>query len=87
MGFYQPNQSGFRALHSTLIALLKNTDDWYSGMDLSKYVGTVFVDQKIAFETVDHSILLQKLDHYGIQELDLKWFESYLSGRKLELTV
>ena len=81
-GFLSTNQSGFRALHSTLTTLLKNTDDWYSGMDLGKYVGTVFVDLKKAFDTVDHNILLQKLNHYGVQELDLKWFESYLSNRK-----
>lgn len=51
-------------------------------MDLGKYVGTVFVDLKKAFDTVDHNILLQKLNHYGVQELDLQWFESYLSNRK-----
>ena len=51
-------------------------------MNLGKYVGTVFVDLKKAFDTVDHNILLQKLDHYGIQELNFKWFESYLSHRK-----
>jgi len=51
-------------------------------MDLGKYVGTVFVDLKKAFDTVDHNILLQKHNHYGVQELDLKWFESYLSNRK-----
>ena len=62
--------------------MLKNTDDWYSEMDLGKYAGTVFVDLKRAFDTVDHSILFQKLNHYGVQGLDLKWFESYLSNSK-----
>ena len=81
-GLLSANQSGLRAFHSTLTALIKNTDDWYSGMDLGKYVGTVFVDLKKAFGTVDHSILLQKLYHYEAQDLDLKWFESYLSNRK-----
>ena len=81
-GFLSSNQSGFRALHSTLTALLKNTDDWYNGIDLGKFVGTVFVDLKKAFDTVDHNILLQKLNHSGVQGLDLKWFESYLSNRK-----
>ena len=51
-------------------------------MDLGKYVGTVFVDLKKAFDTVDHSILVQKLDHYWVKELDLQWFQSYLSSRK-----
>ena len=37
---------------------------------------------KKAFNTVDHNIRLQKLEHYGVQELNLKWFESYLSNRK-----
>ena len=45
-GFLLSNQSGLKTLHSTLTALLKNTDDWYSGMDFGKYVGTVFVELK-----------------------------------------
>ena len=61
-------QSGFRALHSTITALLKCTDDWYSGLDQEKYVGVVFVDLKKAFDTVDHDILLQKLALHGIQD-------------------
>ena len=40
------NQSGFRPLHSTLTCLLKITDDWYSGLDLGKQVGLVFIDLK-----------------------------------------
>ena len=42
------SQSGFRAMHSTTTALLKCTDDWYSGLDLGKYVGVVYVDLKKA---------------------------------------
>ena len=41
-----PSQSGFRTLHSTATALLKCTDDWYSGLDVGKYVGVIFVDLK-----------------------------------------
>ena len=40
------NQPGFWGLHSTLTCLLKNTDDWYSGLDPGKLVGLVFIDLK-----------------------------------------
>ena len=43
---------------------------------------SIFVDLHKAFDTVDHSILLIKLCHYGIRGLTNKWFESYLANRK-----
>ena len=76
-----PSQSGFRTLHSTTTALLKCTDDWYSGLVVGKYVGVIFVDLKKVFDTVDHQILIQKLAHYGIRSSELVWFKSYLSNR------
>ena len=45
-------------------------------------VGTVFIDLKKAFDTVDHDLLCKKLEHYGVQHRELSWFESYLSDRK-----
>ena len=69
-------------LHSTVTHLLKNTDDWYNGLDLGRLVGLVFIDLKKAFDTVDHEILCQKLVHYGIQQRELAWFRSYLCNRK-----
>ena len=44
--FVNNSQSGFLRLHSTLTCLLKNTDDWYNGLDLGKLVGLVFIDLK-----------------------------------------
>ena len=79
---FSSNQSGFRRLHSTLTCLLKNTDDWYSGLDLGKLVGLVFIDLKKAFDTVNHDILCHKLSYYGIQQRELLWFQSYLSNRE-----
>ena len=75
-------QSGFRILHSTLTCLLKSPDDWYSGLDNGQLVGLVLIDLKKAFDTVDHNILCQKLEHYGLLGKELSWFKSYLSNCK-----
>jgi len=79
---YFSEQSGFLGLHSTAKSLVKSTDDWYNGMDLGKLIGVVFIDLKRAFDTVDHDILCQKLEYYGIQGRDFAWHKSYLSNRK-----
>ena len=79
--FINSNQSGFRELHSTVTCLLKNTDDWYNGLDTGNLAGMVFVDLKKAFDTVDHQILCRKLESYGVLHKELAWFGSYLSNR------
>ena len=81
-GLFSSGQSAYLRLHSTVTHLLKNTDDWYNGLDLGRLVGLVFIDLKKAFDTVDHEILCQKLVHYGVQQRELAWFRSYLCNRK-----
>ena len=81
-GYFSFEQSGFLRLHSTVTSLIKSTDDWYNGMDLGKVTGVVFINLKKAFDTVDHDILCQKLEYYGIQGRGLAWFRAYLSTRK-----
>ena len=75
-------QSGFRALHFTVSCLFKSTDDWYSAFDNSEMVGATFIDLRKAFDTVDHSLLCGKLERYGVRNDELRWFVSYLAGRK-----
>ena len=47
----------------------------------------LFLDLKEAFDTMDHPILLQKLELYGVRSPTLAWFKSYLTGRKQKTLV
>jgi hypothetical protein len=69
-------QSRFRLLRSTVKALLEATNSWSVNVDNGLINGVVFIDLKEAFDTIDHQIILQKLENYGIDHNSLKWFES-----------
>ena len=75
-------QSGFRSLHSTVTALLDATNDWYANLDNGHLNSVAYLDLTKAFDTVDHEILLKKLELYGISNTSLQWFKSYLSERE-----
>ena len=74
-------QSGFRKLHSTVIALLNAIDDWSLNIDNGLINTIAFIDLKKAVDTVDYTILLQKLKSYGVSESSRSWFSCYLSER------
>ena len=74
-------RSGFRSLHSTLMALVEATNSWSVNIDNGLINGVVFIDLKKAFDTIDHNIILKKLVNYGVDLNSLKWFESYLTNR------
>ena len=64
------------------MALITLSERVTKALDTGKYIVGVFLDLKKAFDTVDHSILLKKLEKYGIRGNILKWFKSYLSCRE-----
>ena len=75
------SQSGFRSLHSTLMALLEATNDWSVDIDNGLLNGVVFIDVTKAFDTTDHEIILRKISFMGVDQAAIRWFLSYLSGR------
>ena len=79
-------QFGFRKQHSAYMAHMLLVDNLIKALQNEEFVIGVFLDFSKAFDTVDHSILLLKLQHYGIRGISLKWFESYLDNRKQYVT-
>ena len=75
-------QFGFRRGFSTASALSTFADELLCNMGQGKLCGTVFLDLKKAFDTVDHAILLSKLTALGVSDNTVKWFQSYLTNRK-----
>ena len=62
-------------------AIITLVDRVTKALDTGKYVVGVFIDLKKAFDSIDHGILLRKLELYGIKRNILNWFKSYLSYR------
>ena len=75
-------QFGFRASHSTAHALLSITEKIRNALDNDQFACGVFIDLRKAFDTVDHKILVKKLEHYGARGIPKDWFSSYLFNHK-----
>ena len=75
------SQYGFRKQHSTELAALELIDRIHKSMDNGQIPVSIFLDLSKAFDTLDHTILLSKLKHYGIKNKAFQWFNSYLSNR------
>ena len=74
-------QSGFRSIFSTDNCLIHLTYFIRFELDKGNMVGMLLLDLQKAFDTVDHSILLMKLEASGLGNDVLFWFKSYLSDR------
>ena len=75
-------QFGFRSNHSTLHAILLIADKIQKAIERNQYSCGIFLDLSKAFDTVNHTILIKKLEYYGIRGIAKDWFCSYLSNRK-----
>ena len=75
-------QYGFQTGHSTTQAVLDIINTIHNNMDNRLFSCAVFIDLQKAFDSVNHSILIKKLDCLGVRGCINNWFESYLSGKK-----
>ena len=70
--FYYPFQIDFRLNYSTSSALMSIVENMQTQLDNDEFAAGVFVDPRNAFDTVDHGMLLQKLQHYGVKGISKK---------------
>ena len=75
-------QSGFRQKFSTDSCLIHLSDYILINQDKDEYAGMVVIDLQKAFDTVNHTILLIKLQALGLDQVAIKWFASYLEDRQ-----
>jgi len=76
------NQYGFRQNCGTIDAVTKFVSAIAQSLDKKESTLAVYLDLSKAFDTLDHNLLLKKLNFYGIRGIPLNWFESYLRQRR-----
>ena len=80
-------QSAYKKFHSTETALLQVQNDLLMSIDADGGAILVLLDLSAAFDTIDHSVLLNRLSDLGIHGAVLSWFKSYLTGRRQSVKI
>ena len=81
-------QSAYKKHHSTETTLLRVTNDTLRTTDCRQHVVLVLLDLTAAFDTIDHTILVERLESYfGFSKLTLRWFRSYLENRQQSIII
>ena len=79
------SQYGFRKGHSCENAVSELVSSIIKGKQEGHYTIATFIDLSKAFDTLEHGVLLEKLNKYGIRGLANEWYKSYLKNRKLRV--
>ena len=83
--FITDDQSAYLKQHSTTTSLHRVTEDWLEAINDGNVIAACFLDIKKCFDTIDHTILLNKLTKYGVLNGELQWFKSYLANRTIKV--
>ena len=75
------DQSAYLKFHNTQTSLHRIIDDWIDNVSFNTFTGVCAFDIKKCFDSIDHRLLLKKMQLYGVKDNELRWFESYLSNR------
>lgn len=84
---FSSNQYGFQPGYTTTDCLIDRIKGITISLDQGNYVVSLFLDLSKAFDTVNHLILLEKLNYYGLQQSEVYWFRPYLCSRIQQIYV
>ena len=76
-----PNHHAYRVHHNTTTALIQMCDVWLESVGEGELTGACLLDMSAAFDIVNHSLLIRKLELYGFESNIIEWFQSYLADR------
>ena len=77
------SQYGFRSKHSCELTVSELLSEIIKNNENGLHTIGVYLDLSKAFDTIDHKLLLMKLERYGIRGVTLQWFESYLANHQM----